>query len=70
MGEGRSRRAADVYPLAVGQLVLGRVAVHGDLCLRLHRALSLFVLLLRETAEVHLTPGLHDIIREILTSHV
>lgn len=36
--------------MADGQLVAGRVTGHGDLCLRLERALSLFILLLKETA--------------------
>lgn len=61
-GEGRGRRA-EVCPLADGQLVAGRVAGHGDLCLRLQRALSLFTLLLKETAGAPPTPRLHSIIR-------
>lgn len=41
----------EVCPLVDGQLVVGRVKGHGDLCERLQKALSLFTLLLRETAE-------------------
>lgn len=61
MGEGRSRRA-EVCPLADGQLVMGRVTGHGDLCLWLQRALSLFTLLLKETAGAPPTLRLQSIV--------
>lgn len=59
----RERGRAEVCPLADGQLVVGRVTGHGDLCLRLQRALSLFTLLLKETAGAPPTLRLHSIIR-------
>lgn len=50
-GSGRRDAAerGEVCPLVDGQLVVGRVKGHGDLCEQ--KALSLFTLLLRETAE-------------------
>lgn len=52
----------EVCPLVDGQLVVGRVKGHGDLCERLQKALSLFTLLLRETAE-ETTPRPANIIK-------
>lgn len=47
----RGRAAAEVCPLADGQLGPMSVTEHGDLCPHLLGALSLFTLLLKETAE-------------------
>lgn len=52
----------EVCPLVDGQLVVGRVKGHGDLCERLQKALSLFTLLLKETAE-ETTPRPENIIK-------
>lgn len=49
-------------PLDDGQLVMGRVTGHADLCLRLQRALSLFTLPLKETAGAPLALKLETII--------
>lgn len=43
-------RGGEVCLLADSQLVMGRVKGHGDLFLRLQRALGLFTLVLEETA--------------------
>lgn len=55
-GGGGCRAAAEVCPLADGQLGTMRVTEHGDLCPRLLGALSLFTLLLKETAEAPPAP--------------
>lgn len=52
----RGRAAAEVCPLADGQLGTMRVTEHGDLCPCLLGALSLFTLLLKETAEAPPAP--------------
>lgn len=53
--EGPGQAAAEVCPLADGQLAALRGPEPGDLSLRLLSTLTLFTLLLKETAEAPLT---------------
>lgn len=64
-GQG-GRAAAEVCPLADGQLAASRGTEHSDLSLRLLRTLRLFTLLLKDTAEAPSTSRRQSTATEIL----